>query len=392
MRRETVAVGVLLAVGVGLVLSGVLGGPSAGPPAEVPEESLIAVDGEHDLWPYTSRSRSVEGRTLAINVVFRADGDRVRTALTSRTDGDWRPVDGEPDTDPEFARDVPTRDWEDAHGSDRYSYFAGPDGGEWVEPSFELHDGTYLGSRDHVRAYESPDGAYTAVQVHEEYYDWFRLRHTVPNIDDPAVRLEDEFVGEATAAAVGREYRGIEGGRSDGWISVIELAVLLPLAGSLLRRRTREATLEAAGRLRREAGRHANAAVVGMLLAGVFVAVRTAGVALEVAYPALAPKLVAAPLYLVVAAGLPAIVVVGIERSDPTAAFLGVASGLGAGFVLDFAALGVAVPTGVIVHRTAILAAIGLVAAGRATRDRAVVGAGVIAWALGLALPLAGVI
>ncbi len=390
MRRETVAAGVLLVV-VALAVSGVIGGPVDGP-AAVPEESLIAVDGTYELWPYTSRDRSVEGRTLAINVVFRADADAVRTALTSRTDDDWRAIDGEPEADPEFARDVPARDWEDAHGSDRYSHFAGPNGGEWTEPSFELHDGTYLGSRDHIRAYESPDGAYTAVQVHEEYYDWFRLRHTVPDIDDPAVRLEDEFVDAATGAAVSREYRGIEGGRSDGWISVIDLAVLLPLAGSLLRRRTREATLEAAGRLRREAGRHVNAATVGAMLAGVFVAVRTAGVGLEVAYPALAPKLVAAPLYLVVAVGLPAVVLVGIERSDPTAAFLGVAAGLGVGFVVDFAALGVAVPPGVVVHRTAILVAIGLIAAGRATRDRAVVGVGVLAWALGLALPLAGLV
>ena len=392
MRRETAAAGVLLAIVVALALSGVIGGPVDGPAAEVPEESLIGVDGAHELWPYTSRGRSVEGRTLAINVVFRADGDVVRTTLTARADGDWQPVDGDPDADPEFARDIPARDWEDAHGSDRYSYFAGPDGGEWIEPSFELHDGTYLGSRDHIRAYESPDGAYTAVQVHEEYYDWFRLRHTVPGIDDPAVRLEDEFVGEATAAAVTREYRGIEGGRSDGWISVIELAVLLPLAGSLLRRRTREAVLETAGRLRREVGRHTDAAIVGAALGGLFVAVRAAGVGLEVAFPGLTPKLVAAPLYLVIAVGLPGVVVVGTGRSDPTAAFLGAATGLGAGFVVDFAALGVAVPPGIVVHRTAILAALGLIAVGRATRDRAVVGTGVLAWALGLALPLAGLI
>ncbi|GAA0519073.1 hypothetical protein SAMN04488066_12237 [Halorubrum aquaticum] len=416
MQRKTAAVALLLVVGAGLVLSGVLGGTAQQPgPGEVPEESLIAVEGDHELWPYTSRRRSVYGQTLAINVVFLNDAETVERALTADPETDWQETNASEETD-EFGqgyggddgadrvsetrdgngsdpvRDIVEGNWETATGSDRYSYFRGPDGGVWKGVTFEVHDGTYLGTRDHVRAYESPDGEYTAVQVHEEYYDWFRLRHTVPSIDEPATRLEDEFIDNPTAAVVSREYRGIDGGWSDGWLSVIELTLLLPTVGALLSRRTREAVAETARRLRREADRHASDVVLAVALAGVFVSIRHAGVALEVAYPTLPPKAIAAPLYLVIAVGLPALVVSGTERSDPTAAFLAVVLGLGAGFVLDFAALGVAVPPGLIVHRVAVLAALGLVAVGRATTDRSVLVAGALAWVLGLALPLADVI
>lgn len=393
MQRKTVAIGLLVVVAAGLVLSGVFGGAGDAPPRTdgVPEGSLTAVTGDHELWPYTSRSRSASGRTLAINVVFHADADAVESALTGET-GWEETADVESEADPALVRDIVVRDWEDAHGSTRYSYFEGPDGGEWTAVTFEVHDGAYLGSRDHVRAYESPDGAYTAVQVHEEYYDWFRLRHTVYGIDDPADRLEDDFIAGDAGAEVRREYRGIDGGWSDGWLSVIELAVLLPAVGALLRRRTREAAVETASRLRREAERHAEAAVLGAVLAGTFVAVRAAGVAVELAYPGLAPKAIAAPLYLVIAVGLPALVVRGSRRSDPTAVFLGVVLGLGSGFVLDFAALGVAVPPGLIVHRMAVLAALGLIAVGRAEGDRSILAAGVLAWIVALALPLADVL
>ncbi|WP_066412387.1 hypothetical protein [Halorubrum aethiopicum] len=415
MDRTRVVVALLLVVGAGLVLSGLLGGTVERPePGEVPEESLIEVEGDYELWPYTSRSRSVYGQTLAINVVFRNDAETIEGTLTADPNADWRETEEAEETDefgdraegdngtaltdpvdpdgPDPVRDLVEGNWESASGSERYSYFRGPDGGVWKAVTFEIHDGTYLGTRDHIRAYESPAGEYTAVQIHEEYYDWFRLRHTVSDIDDPATRLEDEFIDNPTAAEVTREYRGIEGGWSDGWLSVIEVMVFLPTAGALLRRRTREATLEAAYRLRREGNRHGAALALAVTLAAVFASVRYVGVAVETAYPALPPKAIAAPLYLVIAVGLPTIVVIGSERADPTAAFLGVVLGLGAGFVLDFAAVGVAVPPGLIVHRVAVLAALGLIAVGRAAEDRPVLVAGAVAWAIGLALPLADVI
>ncbi|PHQ38107.1 hypothetical protein DJ69_13325 [Halorubrum persicum] len=404
MKRTTVVVALLVAVGVGLGASGLLAGAGdeAPPPtveepspSPVEEASLVEVAGDYRLWPYTSRGTSVEGRTLAINVLFYADAETTRRAIERREGADWEATEeaeAAATADAEQVAALVARDWADAHSSDRYSYVEGPDGGVWLEETFELHDGAYLGVRDHLRAYESPDGAYTAVQAHEEYYDWFRLRHTVPGIDDPAVRLEDEFIHGAVDAEVSREYRGIRGGWSDGWVSVIELASVALLSGALLRRRTRAAAVELARRGRREAGRHADAALLGAALAAVIVGVRVAGVALETAYPGIGPKVIAAPLYLVISVGIPALVVARAPDSEPSAALLGVVVGVSAGFVIDFAALGVAVPPALLVHRVALLAALGVVATGRAAGDRPVLAAGLAAWVVGLALPLADVI
>jgi len=368
-------------------------GSTSGPPPRSTRGRSWRSTATIGVWPYTSKTESVEGRTLAINVVFRDDAETVRGALEARGDAEWRETDEEEtDAEPDLVRDIVVRDWDDAHGSTRYTYFGGPSGGAWVTESFELHDGEYLGSRDHIRAYESPDEAYTAIQVHEEYYDWFRLRHTVPDINDPAVRLEDDFIESGLGERVTREYRGIDGGLSDGWITVIELAMAVSAMGVLLRRKTRDAAVELAGRVQREANRHTDAALLGVALAAVLIGVRVAGVALETAYPTLPPKAIAVPLYLVIAVGLPALVIVGATNSDPTAAFLGVSVGLGGGFVLDFAALGVAIPPGLIVHRVALLAALGVIAVGRAADDRPALVVGVLAWAVGLALPLADVI
>ncbi len=396
MKRTTAVIGLLVVVGVGLALSGVFGDATDEPAApEVDDESLIEVSGDYRLWPYTSRSTSVKGRTLAINVVFHADAEATRRAIERQPETEWEETEeneSEATAESQQVREIVERDWQDAQSSTRYTYMEGPNGGVWFSETFELHHGTYLGSRDHLRAYESPDGAYTAVQAHEEYYDWFRLRHTVPGIDDPAARLEDEFIHGGVDAEVRREYRGIEGGWSDGWISVIELASLATVAGALLRRRTRAAAVDLARRSRREAVRHADAAVLGAALGAVVVGVRAAGVGLEAAYPSLPPKAIAGPLYLVLAVGLPALVVARSRECDPAAAALAVAVGLGAGFVVDFAALGVAVPPDLIVHRMALIAALGVVAIGRSTADRPVLAAGLLAWAVGLALPLADVI
>ncbi|MDV7349935.1 hypothetical protein R3751_09130 [Halorubrum distributum] len=396
MKRIGVVVALLLVVGVGLVLSGFFAGVAEEPTVgDVADDRLIEVDGDYRLWPYTSRSRTVEGRTLAINVVFHADAAATRAAIEGDAAADWQ------ETDPGEAaatagddqiREFVGRDWRDAHSSLRYSYVEGPTGGVWLAETFELHDGAYLGVRDHLRAYESPDGAYTAIQAHEEYYDWFRLRHTVPDIDAPATRLEDEFIESGRASDVRREYRGIDGGRSDGWLSVIELAATAALAGALLRRRTREAAADLLGRLRTDAERHAAAATLGLALGVVLVGVRFAGVTLEAALPGVSPKAIAAPLYLVLAVGLPALVVWRAPRSTPEAASVAVVVGLGGGFVADFAALGVAVPPALVVHRVALLAGLGVVAIGRAAGDRPVAVVGLLAWAIGLALPLADVI
>lgn len=445
-RRATLIAALAAVIIAAAVLSVAIGGPADGPgsgPETVAEADLIEPGGEYPLWPYTSSRRSPDGRTLAINVLVYGESDTVRRSLAGGGGVDWEATppdkrDAEPETPVALAAG---EGWSDAHGSTRYTRFGTAADGRWVTESYQLHAGTYLGARYHLRAYEAPDGSYTAVQVHQEYYDWFRLRHTVTDTADAAEAVEDGYIA-AGRGDVRRVYYGVDGGGSDGWLSVIELtavtgspappfphpvspvsgaAVLSGVAAAVAVSRSAAgkgsgpdpgtssdrqgdadgraaggdgvaaAVAAAAWRLRAAARDQADAVVLAAALGGVYLGVRTAGVSLEVAYPALPPKLVVAGLYPVLAAGLPLIAARIALRCAPPAALVAAVGGLGAAFVLDLSGLGVvAVPPGLVVHRVAVLGAIGLIAVGRADADRRAVAAGLIGWVVALAVPLVG--
>lgn len=82
-----------------LVVAGLLGAaltvtPAVDSAGSPPPDRLVAPDGTSSyVWPYTGRIRSVEGRTLALNVVVRGDAERVRRALVDRSDANWSAVD-----------------------------------------------------------------------------------------------------------------------------------------------------------------------------------------------------------------------------------------------------------------------------------------------------------
>jgi len=71
-------------------------------PSDEPDQEIATVDDDRliqptengsYLWPYTSRSESVDGRTLAINVVIHGDPDRTKQALTDSEELEWEPMD-----------------------------------------------------------------------------------------------------------------------------------------------------------------------------------------------------------------------------------------------------------------------------------------------------------
>lgn len=331
------------------------------------EPAFLGLEDGGTLWPYTSRTQSFEGRTLAMSVVVRASPGETRRLLVSETPADWEPAD--PAVDPDA--DVVDR-WTDTTGAVRYAYVESGEDGQWLTERYQLDDGTYLGAREHVRAYGTDDGGWTALQVHGEHWDWFRLRHTV---DDVAV-VRTHLLGDLTRSgeAALEQSRG-------------STAIVVTAAAGLL----------VAGRLRRRLPSREFAAI-SLATGGVYLAVRLVGIAIESAVPALHPKAVAAPLYPCVAIGIPALAYLAAarlareRRGRAIAVFGFAAGGLAIALLADAVLMGATAVSGrVLLHRAAVVLSAGLVAAA-GTPDGPSLAPGVTLWAITLLLPLAAVV
>ncbi|WP_132057179.1 hypothetical protein [Halorussus amylolyticus] len=358
------------------------------------------------LWPYTSKSRSVEDRTLAINLVIHGGQDEVRRSLADQTGLEWnRTDDNETEADASTHSVVVTDDgfeWSSARGSTRYTYIdAGPHGGPgmWKTPDYQLHSGNYLGTRQHIRAYNAPnpDDDWTALQAHGEYWDWFRLRHTVTSVQGSARIVESEFLDEPYVSEVRREYHGNRGGGNDGWITAVELALAGIVVGLSFGRALPDSVEQARSEAEAVFAKNGKRVLLPGSLAALYLGVRTAGVALEGVLPTTSPKVFAGVLYPVLAFGIPLVAARASRPLGRTMAFTLAVVGLGAAFVLDFSALGVnSVSIRLAVHRVALLVSVGLVAAGCARRDGAgeapLVALGAVFWVLCLLLPLLGML
>lgn len=347
-------------------------------PVDTEEPNLVEpTDGGTELWPYTSTAHRYETRTLGINMVFYGDPDDVHTALTERSELEWEDEqvhEGDADAetvsperfefDPEADEIANIVSWDDAEGSTRYTYFETGGDGQWADESYQLHAGTYLGERRHIRAYDDPAGEWTAVQIHEEHWDWFRLRHTVTGVSESQRELESEFMGDPAVDRVVRMPFGNERLDGDGWASGIHLAWAVPVLLFGLGGGPRKAS-RAVSRFVRRRRRELQ---LGGGLFVLYTAVRWLGVAGEAAFTTVSPKLIAAPLYVALVAGVPALAYLLGTDSDRTWAFVFATVGLGGAIVVDFAAMGVGVvPLEVALHRIAVLLAVGLVAVGGAS-------------------------
>jgi len=414
-RRVLFAVAIVVLAGTYLLAGSVGFFPSDEPDRDiqtVDDDKLIQpADNGTYLWPYTSRSESPHERTLAINVIIHGDPDQTLQALTDSEKLDWEEMDeDEEDAEPEsYNLSVQDGvDWDDADGSTRYSYIdASPHGGdaEWIDESYQLHSGTYLGSRQHIRAYHSEADDWTAIQVHEEYFDWFRLRHTVTDIHEPAQVIEDDFIEQPFVESVSRTHYGLDGGWSDGWISSIELA-LIGLFSTVFARDTRTALSTFGRDIGKWAVTNRHGFLLAAALAGLLLGVRGAGIALEAVVTGYSPQYIAGLLYPLIAFGPPVIVLTLAPRLRPLGAFGFTVVGLGAGFVYDFAMIDLAtVPVQLVLHRLGLTVALGLLAVavvsshnsgrfsekGRADEpDPPLILLAGLGWLVGLALPLFG--
>ena len=373
---------------------------AAGEPAErqarpeVPHTVAPYPNSTSEIWPYTSRAKSVDSATLPINVVVLADAEVVRNVLILRPDARWenqtRSLNGSegseaaPDDDVgPVAVNATGVYWSDADGADRYTYVRrlGSGEGQWIDETFQLHDGDYFGTRYHIRFYEVPDGeaTWTAMQVHREHFDWFRLRHTVGSLPRAQHYVETQFYGRWYVADL-EKRRFTNGGvlNSDGWATVVELRVpegvraSMPVAALLF-------GLVALGSFRRPTASFGRRSIEELVawrpvsgrtllasaaIAAIPLAVRVASVAVEHAELVDSPKIIAGAFYPFVALGPPLAAYVLFRGVDPGEAFVAAFFALGVGLLADYAYLGISVvPVEVVVHRAVLLVALGTLAA-----------------------------
>lgn len=360
------------------------------------------------IWPYTSRGTRFESRTLPLNLVVYGPPDAVERHLRKRGETDWEddPPPGENESaaygeavDP----DGTTVTWKTAGGATRYVYVVDSKGeGTWISEAYQLHDGDYLGSRDHIRAYVPPgeNPNWTAFQAHQEHWDWFFARHVVDSVDGGQAAVESEFLDASSVESARRVYFDNPGADHDGWVTVVSyrnesgppvasLALFLTVLPAAVVGRRYWERLATDG-----AVEGARTVLLAAGLVAVYLGVRLAAVELERAFPGVDPKLLAAGLYPVLAVGLPCVAYLAARQLDGHAAFGGAAIGFACALLADYTYLGVTtLPMGVVVHRVGLAVALGYVARGAAADSRASPGGdavrtGVLLWLVGISLPL----
>jgi len=386
---------------------------------DTPAEDRVIAPTENgtQLWPYTSRGESTEQRTLAINLLVKGSPEDVKTTLLDRTEFGFEEMseDEEDAEEKTYQIEIESNniEWDDAHGSTRFTYVETSDGGKWMDESYQLHAGEYMGARDHIRAYEDPEGEWTAIQIHDEYFDMFRLRHTVTGAQRPARTLEREFIGQPFVEEVTATHHGLLGGRSDGWLTAVELTKIeLPwhellalfAVASFISATSRRAAVDLAENFIEWSEQNRHGYIMFGSLIGLILSIRSVGIALERAYPEISPQLFATGLYPLMALGPLVIVVVFARRLDPLPAFGFAATGLAMGLALDMLWLGVEVlPVRLMLHRVGLVLSLGLLAVGVAhrvadeteeidTERISLATLGGVAWFVGLLMPLIDVV
>jgi len=427
MRRQVVIAGAALGIAVVTVLLvAALAPPEPGPPTELTDDHRdrrVSFEGyDSGVWPYLSSEQTFR-RTSPINVVVRGETETVLGMLRESRNTDFQSLpENEPDRPPgdtvadgrrnRTAAESLSIDWESTEGATRYAYVddGDGDGGEWVDETAQLQDGTYYGQRYHIRLYATPEDSepWVAMQAHSEHFDWFTLRHEVHGTEDAQNRVEDVFFGDSRVDDVWRAYvENDDSSDSDGWASMVVLLVALPGVGGLaVSGRVSERVddvlqrhLTPVDRRRANAIRQRLSLRLGLLAVAatsILLGVRFAGIALETHAGFLSMHAIAAILYPFIALGIPIATYAlasGIKhRMDAAVA---ASTSLAAGVVLDYGYVGIdVISIGVLVQRLAIILALGLIAAGaakRATRSRRVNGlvtAGVVVWVTLLAATL----
>ncbi|WP_248515463.1 hypothetical protein [Salinarchaeum laminariae] len=423
MRRQLTIAGAALGVAtVTIILLAAVAPPAAAPSEPLTDDHRdrrVSFDGyESGVWPYLSSEQSFR-RTSPINVVVRGETGTVLGMLREKGATDFENLPPEEQAEgpgpPGMNKGGPLNgtagenlaiDWESTEGATRYAYVddGTADGGEWVDETAQLQDGTYYGHRHHIRLYASPTDSepWVAMQAHSEHFDWFTLRHEVSGSDSTQDHVESVFLGDPRVENIWRSYvQNDDSSDSDGWASMVVLFLGLSVVGGLAVdvERYLQHSLTPVDRRRLRSLLDRLSLRLGLLAvvnAAIVLTVRFGGIALERHATYLTMHQIAGLLYPLIALGLPIATYTlasGVERRIDAA--LAASIGLAIGIVADYTYLGVdVISIPVLLQRLAIILALGLIAAGaarRAARQRRINGlvtCGLVLWVALLAATL----
>lgn len=370
-------------------------------------ETVTLEDGS-ELWPYTSKGPNYRERTLSINLVVYGDTDATERALRETSLADWEPVEEDqqdiaPAEEFEVDGNRTTVAWGGASGATRYVYVdTVDDRALWLVESYQLHDGDYLGERQHLRAYEDPaEDEWTAIQAHDEHWDWFHLRHTVHSIEESQLAIEEDFFGRWYVDSVTRDrFANDASSDADGWVTIVDLderATRLLIAGLLLGSIGVARTLERGTELWQDEDVRKtlrSLATIGLLVL-LYLSIRFGAVGIERLFPGLRTNAIVIVFYPLLVLGLPVVAYLSTRQLDREQAFAAASLGFTVAIFLDYTLLSVTrLPLDTFVHRGALAVAIGLIAAGASQTARepgvehGYVRTGVLLWVVAVTIPL----
>lgn len=417
VKPRTAFILLLFVLVAGVVGSSVIAVATDQPSPQKTDESLVAVSNNSEIWPYTSRSTSFHGKTLALNMLIYGDGEVVRNWLILESLGEWNETSAEgEDLEPGQVEPVLNNTtnitWGQASGANRYVYVeteSSSGTGQWISESFQLHDGTYFGSRNHIRAYESPSviDHWVVFQAHREHWDWFRLRHVVDSEEEAQLHVERDLEGRWGV----EDYHRIKWGNdqtsldANGWTTEVVIRdfsaiatlffwvfslVGIQVASERIRLRWREFNTEHP-RVLSDIG---HALVLIIVVVSLYMLVRFGSIFIEQS-TTISPKLIAGPFYAFLVVSLPIGTYLSARKLTREHAFGVGVIGFTVAFLLDYSYIGIHVlPIDLLLHRFILAIALGFIAAGASKtvrRDKSppgLVRSGVLMWVTAVLLPL----
>lgn len=400
--RPGLAVAILF---LGLLLLGVtsafIGYPTATAETD-PGVERIELDDGGELWPHTSRAKSFNERTLPINIAVYGNETATERLLRANrlTDGEWRRVESDEQdvASGERLTNTTAAAFDGADGANRYTYVQLPDGeSRWLGESYQLQDGTYLGDRIHLRAYRHPGGLnLTLFQAHQEYWDWFQLRHDVYSVTGARETVELEFLDHPAVESLTRKLatdRDPSGAIQ--WVTLVELA---EHSGSIILGMGLAGSIAVFGRRLRDSDQlrmGVRAVGAASSIIAVYGGVRFGAIQAELLFPDVHVKLLAGLFYPLVAVGIPVCAYLATRKLGRVHAFTAATTGLVLAFLLEYTYFGVrTMPLDTLVHKGALVLALGFIAAGASVRERnrtvdhGYVRTGVLLWITAIVVPL----